>query len=95
MGKTNWPGIMPAPGGIVWATPIEIATARRAIIEEDLHFGNGCDTGDLVVDRNAITSRADTGLWVSAWVWINHTELSRDGLPLIDADNDDIEEPVA
>jgi hypothetical protein len=35
-----------------------------------------------------VTSRAATGLWVSAWIWVNADEVDGEGLPLPDAAND-------
>ena len=90
MGKTNWPATLPGLDDSYWATPAEIAAARQNVQDENFQIGNAIETGDLLVDRNAVTSRAATGLWVSAWIWVNADEVDGEGLalPLPDAKND-------
>jgi hypothetical protein len=97
MGKTLWSSILddlPDPTHRTWATPVEIATARQNIQDENFQIGNAIDSGDLIVDRNAATSRAERGLWVSGWIWVHADEVDGEGwhLPLPDAANDVVEE---
>ena len=80
MGKTKWPATLPSLDDSYWATPAEIAAARQNVQDENFQIGNAIETGDLMVDRNAVTSRAATGLWVSAWIWVNADEVDGEGL---------------
>ena len=100
MGKTCWLSIaedLADPTSATWATAAEIACARQNLVDENFRIGDAISTGDLVIDRNAVTSRDVTGLWVSCWLWINDDEVDGEGegLPLPDARNaaaDPIEE---
>ena len=46
------------------ATPEEIERARN-------DYAKGSDD-DIEIDDDALTSRADNGTWVQAWVWLPH-----------------------
>lgn len=100
MGKTDWQSItadLPDMTSDTWATAAEIAAARRNVVNENFQVGNAITTGDLLVDRNAVTSRDTKGLWVSAWIWLDNGDIDGEGpgLPLADAKNqaaDPIEE---
>jgi len=50
---------------------LDYASAEEIKLAREIHVGRGYS---VEVDDGAITSRANVGLWVQAWVWVDNPD---------------------